>query len=220
MEAICRLEHPCNNEILLLWYSQASPWTHWALSSEPSQPIFMATNPNPLPGVRPLKSSRCAAVQVCQACKQVLQAGKYLLTSISGLNSVLSSEHLLLCSSLRFPELHPILTREGVSKYGGTSLPSQLPPRCTGPTPISLSSFPYFFCPNLLCGDELAFLEVWGLLPAFSRCPMEVITYANVYLMYLWGRRWSPCLTSLSSSLCLLNTLFKRNLVSKTKRQT
>jgi len=38
--------------------------------------------------------------------------------------------------------------------------------------------------------------------------------------MYLWGGRWSPCLTSLPSSLCLLNTLLKRNLVSKIKHQT
>ena len=98
-------------------------------------------------------SSTCAGLQVHQACKQVSQAGKYQLPSISGLNSALSSVHLLLCSPLRFPELHPILTCEGVSKYGGTFLPPQLPPRCTGPISIPLSFLSYFFCPRLLCGD-------------------------------------------------------------------
>lgn len=90
-------------------------------------------------------SSTCAGVQVHQACKQMSQAGKYQLPSISGLNSALSSVHLLLCSPLRFPEIHPILTREGVSKYGVTFLPPQLPPRCTGPISISLSFFFFFF---------------------------------------------------------------------------
>ena len=37
--------------------------------------------------------------------------------------------------------------------------------------------------------------EVWGLLPAFSRCSVGVVPHADVFLMYLWGRRWSPHLT-------------------------
>ena len=43
------------------------------------------------------------------------------------------------------------------------------------------------------------FWEVWGLLPAFSRCSVGVVPHVDVFLMYLWGGRWSPCLTPLPS---------------------
>ena len=39
------------------------------------------------------------------------------------------------------------------------------------------------------------FWEVWGLLPAFSRCSVGVILHIDVLLIYLWGGRWSPHLT-------------------------
>ena len=48
-------------------------------------------------------------------------------------------------------------------------------------------------------GEFLAFWEVWGLLPVFSRCSVGVVPHVDVVLMYLWGGRWSPCLTSLPS---------------------
>ena len=38
-------------------------------------------------------------------------------------------------------------------------------------------------------------LEVWGLLPTFSRFSVGVVSHVDVFLMYLWGRRWSPHLT-------------------------
>ena len=96
-------------------------------------------------------SSRCAGVQVHQAYKQVSQAGKYQLPSIS-------AEFCFICCAPHWgSQSSTLLTREGVSKYGGTFLPPQLSPRCTGPISISLSFFffffSYFFCPSLLCGD-------------------------------------------------------------------
>ena len=39
------------------------------------------------------------------------------------------------------------------------------------------------------------FWEVWGLLPAFSMCSVGVVPQVDVFLMYLWGGRWSPRLT-------------------------
>ena len=57
----------------------------------------------------------------------------------------------------------------------------------------------FFFCPTHLCGDFLAFWEVWGLLPAFSRCSAGVVPHVDVFLMYLWGGSWSPHLTPLPS---------------------
>ena len=53
----------------------------------------------------------------------------------------------------------------------------------------------FFFCPTQVCGEFLAFWEVWGLLPAFSRCSVRVVPHVDVLLMYLWGGRWSPRLT-------------------------
>ena len=50
-----------------------------------------------------------------------------------------------------------------------------------------------------VCGEFLVFWEVWGLLPAFSRCSVGVVPHVDVFLMYLWGGRWSPRLTLLPS---------------------
>ena len=41
-------------------------------------------------------------------------------------------------------------------------------------------------------GEFFAFLEAWGLLPVFSRCSVGVVPHVDVFLMYLWGGRWSP----------------------------
>ena len=49
--------------------------------------------------------------------------------------------------------------------------------------------FPFFFCPTHVCGDFLAFWEVSGLLPAFSRCSVGVLPHVDVFLMYFWGGR-------------------------------
>ena len=57
----------------------------------------------------------------------------------------------------------------------------------------------FFFCLTQVHGEFLAFWEVWGLLPAFSRCSVGVVPHVDVVLMYLWGGRWSPCLTPLPS---------------------
>ena len=37
--------------------------------------------------------------------------------------------------------------------------------------------------------------EVWGLLSAFSRCSVRIVPHVDVFLIYLWGGRWSPRLT-------------------------
>ena len=58
-----------------------------------------------------------------------------------------------------------------------------------------VSVFSFFFCPTQVRWEFLAFWEVWGLLPAFSRCSVGIVPHVDVFLMYLWGGRWSPCLT-------------------------
>ena len=62
-----------------------------------------------------------------------------------------------------------------------------------------VSVFSFFFCPTQVHGDFLAFWEVWGLLPVFSRCSVGVVPHVDVFLMYLWGGRWSPRLIPLPS---------------------
>ena len=52
------------------------------------------------------------------------------------------------------------------------------------------------------------FWEVRGLLPAFSRCSVGVVSHVDVFLTYLWGGRWSPCLTPQPSWRSLLFILF------------
>ena len=60
-----------------------------------------------------------------------------------------------------------------------------------------LSVFSFFFCPTEVCGEFLAFWEVWRLLPAFSRCSLGVVSLVDVFLMYLWGGGRTPRLTLL-----------------------
>ena len=74
---------------------------------------------------------------------------------------------------------------------------------------VSVLSF--FFCPTQVCGEFLAFGEVWGLLPAFSRCSVWVVRHIDVFLMYLWRGRWSPRLILLPSWRSLLSLWFNWN---------
>ena len=54
--------------------------------------------------------------------------------------------------------------------------------------------FFFFLLPHQGTWEFLAFWEVWGLLPEFSRCSAGVVPHVDVFLMYLWGGRWSHIL--------------------------
>ena len=43
--------------------------------------------------------------------------------------------------------------------------------------------------------NPLSFWGIWRLLPAFSGCSVGAVPRVDVFLMYLWGGRWSPRLT-------------------------
>ena len=63
--------------------------------------------------------------------------------------------------------------------------------------------------------DWLAFIKVWGLLPVFSRCSVQVVPHEDVLLMYFWGGRWSWWLNSPPSSLlCFLPFLKKKRKIN------
>ena len=113
--------------------------------------------------------------------------------------STLPSAPLLLHSPMwlqSFPPPNPCLHQwRGFLVCGNFSsftAPSQ---RCRFCPYSFVSVFSFFFCPTHVRGEFLAFWEVWGLLPGFSRCSVGVVPHVDVFLMYLWGGRWSPCLS-------------------------
>ena len=68
------------------------------------------------------------------------------------------------------------------------------------PHPYSfVPAFSFFFCPTQVCGEFLAFWEVWGLLPVFSMCSAGVVPHVDIFLMYLWEGSLSSRLTPLPS---------------------
>ena len=68
-------------------------------------------------------------------------------------------------------------------------------PKVQVPSLFFCLCFFFFLLPTQVLWDCLAFWEVCGLLPAFSRCSVGFIPHVDVFLMYLWGGRWSPRLT-------------------------
>ena len=72
-----------------------------------------------------------------------------------------------------------------------------------------VSVFSFFYCITQVCVEVLAFWEVWGLLPVFNSCSVGVVPHVDVFLMYLWGGRWSPCLTPPPSWRSFVATFFK-----------
>ena len=113
--------------------------------------------------------------------------------------SALPSAPLWLHSPLwlwSYPALPPTVSaREGVSSVWTPFLLHSSLPLVQVPSYSFVSVFSFFVCPTQVCGEFLAFWEVWGLLPAFSRCSVGVVLRVDVFLMYLWGGRWSPRLT-------------------------
>ena len=91
-----------------------------------------------------------------------------------------------------YPRLHQW---RGFLVYGNFSSFTAPSPRCRSHPYSFVSVFSFFFCPTQVRGHFLAFWEVWGLLSMFSRCLVGVISHVDVFLMYLWGERWSPGLT-------------------------
>ena len=82
---------------------------------------------------------------------------------------------------------------QGASQCADYILLSQLPPRSAGLILIPFSFFSLFFsfCFAQLHGGFLPFLNVWGLLPAFSRCSVRIVLHVGFcffFLMYFWEK--------------------------------
>ena len=89
--------------------------------------------------------------------------------------------------------------------FSSFAAPSQ---KCRSHPYSFVSAFSFFFCPPQVREEFLAFWEVWGLLPAFSRCSVGAVPHVDVFLMYLWGGRWSPHLTPPPSWSCMLRWFY------------
>ena len=163
---------------------QSSPWD---LTSE-----AWASAPSPhLP--RPVSRQASQAGECCSA--PILCAG------ISPLCSLHPCCYALLAVFEAYPPSTHFLHQWGGFLVCGIFSSFIAPSQRSKSHPCSfVSVFSFLFCPTHVRGDFLAFWEVWGLLPVFSRCSVGVVPCIDEFLMYLWGGRWSPLLTPLPSS--------------------
>ena len=168
-------------------------------------------NPSPLPGIwlpTPEPQLPAPAHPGGWADKPLwlVSAGRHRSSVRESLRFALRTPVAALSSvALKLPPstTHSLRPRRGFLVCGNLSsftAPSQ---RCRSCPYSFVSVFPFFFCPTQVRGEFLAFWEVWGLLPAFSRCSVGVVPYVDVVSMCLWGGRWSPCLTPPPSWRCL-----------------
>ena len=199
------LHTPQNNCLLPLRQFQTFSRTpsQLAVVHKPLSGRVHAANPSPLPGVWPPKLEPQLPAPTCPGGWADKPLG--LVSAGCCQSSVRESLHFALCSPVAAlssvaPKLPPPTTPcphqwRGFLVCGDFSsfkAPSQ---RFRSQPYSFVSVYSFFFCPTPVHGEFLAFWEVWGLLPAFSRCSVGVVPHVDVFLMYLWGVRWSLRLT-------------------------
>ena len=100
--------------------------------------------------------------------------------------SALPSSPLLLLSTpwlWSFPAAHPPSPSvKGLPRVWKLFLLHSSLPEVQVPSLFFVSVFSFFFCPIQVRGEFLAFWEVWGLLPAFSRCSVGVVPHVDVFV--------------------------------------
>ena len=187
----CReLEAPCCNDLLTLWEAQSFPWTPSAVSYLPSQQSMLVL----FLGSCSWSLSTQPQLETVGMSASHSSAGKCCLATNSVVNSLgLPSEHLFLCSPLRFPN-SPLSSpvRRFLNVLELFLLHSSLP-RVLVPIPkFFFFFFIFIFCPTSFWEDWLSFLDVKDLLLAFRTYSVWADPLANVFFMYLWGGGWSP----------------------------
>ena len=126
-----------------------------------------------------------------QVSRQAPQAGKHwsALTLYAGISPLCSLHHCccaFLYGSKAFSLTHPPSPPvKGLPSVWKLFLLHSSLPEVQVPSLFFCLCFFFFFYPTLVHGEFLAFWEVWGLLPAFSRCSVGVVPHADVFLMYL-----------------------------------
>ena len=160
-----------------------------------------AANPSPLPAIRlkPEPQLPAPAHPGGWADKPLglVSAGRHRSSVRESLRCALRTPVAALSSvAPKLPPTTPHLLQWRVSLVCGNLSSFTAPSHWCRSQPYSfVSFFSGIFCPSQVRGDFLAFWEVWGLLPAFSRCSVGVVPHVDVFLMYLWRGRWSPRLT-------------------------
>lgn len=163
---------------MFLWQSQGFPCPAYGVSYWPPPSAFMAFKPEP-----PLTVGGHEHVWA------TFQLNIAFQHSLCGEFSpfcfiVLSSE---------FPKFLPDLLCEKIS-YCVEILPSGLPSQDRFSISESfVSIFSFTLCPSLFWGDWFARLHIWGPLSALRSCSVGIVTGGGDLLIYLWGKRWSPC---------------------------
>ena len=181
-----------------------------------------AANPSPLPAIRPPKPKP----QLPAPARPGGWADKPLGLVSTGRHrsSVRESLHFGLRSPVAAlssvaPKLPPSAThslhpQRGFLVCGNLSsltAPSQWCRSC----PYSfVFVFSFFFCPTQVRGEFLAFWEVWGLLPAFSRYSIGAVPHVDVFLMYLSRGRWPLRLTLPPSWSSLIFLFFNVGIIT------
>ena len=160
-----------------------------------------AANPSPLPAIR-LKPKPQLPAPPTLAAEQTSLSGWWVLLGtapLCGSLSALPSAPLWLrsppwpqSSPLCYPQSPPAKELLVCGHLSSFTAPSHW---CRSRPYSFVSVFSFFFCPTQVRGEFLAFWEVGGLLPAFSGCSIGAVPRVDVFLMYVWGGRWSPCLT-------------------------
>ena len=174
---------------------------HYLWCTCPLQAVFMQPTPVLSLGSDLWSPSLSSQPSPSVAGEQTSLAGWWMLVGtdpLCGNLSSLPSAPLLLRSPLSlwsFRPAHPPHLCQwrgflGCGNFSSFTAPSQV---CRSLPYSFVCVFSFFFCPTQVRGEFLAFWEVWGLLPPFSRCSVGVVPH--VFLMYLWGGRWSPRLT-------------------------
>ena len=59
--------------------------------------------------------------------------------------------------------------------------------------PLLSLFLPFILFPTSFWRQWAAFLDAWCPLLAFRSCSVEFTKRLNVFLINLWGRKWSPC---------------------------
>ena len=140
------------------------------------------------------------------ACEQTSFSGWWVLVDTDPLCrnlSSLPSAPLLLHSPSwfrSFPPAYPLSPPvKGLPSVWKPFLLHRSLPEVHVPSLFFCVCFFFFLLPYPGTWEFLAFWELWGLLPAFNRCSVGTVPHVDVFLIYLWGGRWSPCLTPPSS---------------------
>ena len=159
---------------------------------QPPSGCVHAANPSPLPGIWPPKPEPQLSAPArpgggADKPLGLVSAGWHESSVRESLRFALRTPVAALSSvAPKLPPATPHLCQWrrflACGNFSSFTAPSQ---RCRS-RPYSFVSFSFFFWPTQVRGEFLAFWEVWGLLPAFSRCSLGVVPHVDAFLIFFF----------------------------------